>query len=126
MKLNNKGWGTLQMLLLVGGLLIALLVAVYFISELYQSFDGTLGNKQHMDLEIKLENAAKEFVESRKLKINGDLTINYSILKSYNFIDELRDINGKECNGYVKITRIENNNKYSGYVSCNNYRTPNY
>ena len=29
MKLNKKGWGTVEMLLLSGGLLIALLVAVF-------------------------------------------------------------------------------------------------
>ena len=33
MKLDNKGWGTLEMVLLVAGLFIALLVAIYFISR---------------------------------------------------------------------------------------------
>jgi len=40
MKLNNKGWGTTEMFLLSGGLLIALLVAVFFISQLYGSFES--------------------------------------------------------------------------------------
>ena len=37
-KLNNGGWGLVEMLVLSGILLIALLVAVYFIYVLYSSF----------------------------------------------------------------------------------------
>ncbi len=36
-KLNNRGWGLVEMLLLSGALLIALLVAIYFIYKLYSS-----------------------------------------------------------------------------------------
>ena len=61
MKLNNKGWGTMEMLLLSGGLLIALLVAVFFISKLYGSFESSNLNRQYVDLENKLEDATKEF-----------------------------------------------------------------
>ena len=62
MKLNNKGWGTMEMLLLSGGLLIALLIAVFFISKLYGSFESSNINRQYVDLENKLEDAAKEYV----------------------------------------------------------------
>ena len=44
MKLNNKGWGTVEMLLLSGGLLIALLVAIFFIYKLYSSLDNSYTN----------------------------------------------------------------------------------
>lgn len=37
-KLNNGGWGLVEMLLLSAALLIALLVAAYFIYVLYNSF----------------------------------------------------------------------------------------
>lgn len=37
-KLNNGGWGLVEMLLLSVALLIALLVAAYFIYVLYNSF----------------------------------------------------------------------------------------
>ncbi len=37
-KLNNKGWGLAEMLILSGSLLLALLVAIYFIYQLYNSF----------------------------------------------------------------------------------------
>ncbi len=37
-KLNNRGWGLVEMLLLCAALLVALLVAIYFIYVLYESF----------------------------------------------------------------------------------------
>lgn len=53
MKLNNKGWGTVEMLLLSGGLLIALLVAVFFIYKLYSSLDNSYSNIIIEDNNIK-------------------------------------------------------------------------
>jgi len=126
LELNNKGWGTAQMFLLSGGLLIALLVAVFFIARLYSSLDGTVGNKQYIDLEFKLETAAREYINSKGIDINGEITINYNTLKTNNFVDELKDIDGNHCNGYVKINNVDNVNHYTGYISCNDYRTPNY
>ena len=126
MKLNNKGWGTMEMLLLSGGLLIALIIAIYFIGTLYGSFSGSVGNKQYMDLETKLESAAKEYIDSNKYEINGEFTINYKTLKNYRYIDDLKDIDGNDCDGYVKISNINNTIQYSGYIDCKNYKTTNY
>ena len=126
MKLNNKGWGTMEMLLLSGGLLLTLIVAIYFIGTLYGSFSGTVGNKQYMDLETKLEDAAKEYISSNNFEINGEVTINYKTLKNYGYIDALKDINGNDCDGYVKISSISNTDHYAGYIHCDNYKTANY
>ena len=126
MKLDNKGWGTMEMLLLSGGLLVTLIVAIYFIGTLYGSFSGTLGNKQYMDLETKLESAAKKYINSHNFEITGEFTINYKTLKNYGYIDELKDIDGNDCDGYVKISNIDNINLYAGFIHCNNYKTTNY
>lgn len=126
MKLRKNGWGTMQMLLLSGGLLLALMIAVFFISKLYSSFEGTIGNKRYMDLENKIENAAKEYVTEKNLEINGEYKISLVTLKLNGYIDELKDINGYGCNGYVKITNVDNTNHYKGYILCNDYQTANY
>ena len=126
LKLNNKGWGTMEMFLLTGGLLIALLVAVFFISKLYGSFDGTIGNKGYFDLETKLESAAKEYVIDNNIQIDGEQRISYETLKENNKIDNLYDENNKSCTGYVTVTRIDNVNYYKGYISCPNYVSNNY
>lgn len=53
MKLNKKGWGTVEMLLLSGGLLIALLVAVFFIYKLYSSLDNSYANIDYQNNEVR-------------------------------------------------------------------------
>ena len=126
MKLNNKGWGTMEMLLLSGGLLLALIISIYFIANLYGSFSGTVGNKSYMDLEIELEKAAREYIKSNRIEINGELKLDYKVLKAQNFIDNLQDIDGKDCDGYVKIYSDDNSTHYAGFISCNKYKTTNY
>lgn len=127
MKLNNKGWGTMEMLLLSGGLLIALLIAVFFISKLYGSFEGSVGNKEYMDLTAKLESAAKSYFIKNDIEINGEYKISYETLKDTGFIKNLVDADGNNCDGYVIVKKDENNlSKYNGYISCKNYSSPNY
>lgn len=46
MKLNNRGWSTSEMILLMSVLFIFFLIAVFFIIKLYSSFDMTpTGNR---------------------------------------------------------------------------------
>ena len=126
MKLNKNGWGTIEMLLLTGGLLIALIIAIFFISKLYGSFSNSVGNKQYMDLENRLETAAKEYMNDNNIEVNGDYRTTYSTLKSNNYIGELTDIDGNSCNGYVEITVVDNIDHYRGYLLCDNYQTTDY
>ena len=126
MKLNNKGWGTMEMFLLTGGLLIALLVAIFFISKLYGSFDKTISKKNYFELETKLESAAKEYVRDNNIPIDGETRISYETLKEHNKIDNLYDQDNNSCTGYVIVTRVDNINNYEGYISCPNYISNNY
>lgn len=126
MKLNNRGWGTGEMLLLSGGLLIALLVAVFFISKLYGNLALTSANKIYIDLEGKIENAAKNYITDKEIEISGEYKITLNTLKNNNYITEFKDNEGNACNGYVSINNIDNINHYRGYVLCNDYQTPNY
>lgn len=126
MKLNKNGWGTLEMLLLSGGLLIALIVSIFFISKLYGSFSGATGNRQYIDLENKLETAASNYINDNEIEINGEYKITLDTLQARGYIGDLKDIDGKDCYGYVKVNNIENINHYSGYITCNGYETINY
>lgn len=126
MKLNKNGWGTMEMLLLSGGLLIALLVAIFFISKLYGSMELTLGNKQYIDLENKIELAAKNYIEDNSISVNGEYKLTLTTLKNNKYISNFEDKNNNSCNGYVMITNIDNINHYKGYILCNDYQTKNY
>lgn len=124
MKLNNKGWGTMEMVLLASGLVLALFVAIFFISRLYGSFDKAIGDKRYMDLENVLENAAKRYVDDNNIEINGEYTLNYATLKDY--INDFSDSDGNICDGYVMVTRPDNINLYKAFITCPNYETPKY
>ena len=126
LKLNKKGWGTLEMFLLSGGLLIALLVAVFFISKLYGSLIASTGNKVYIDLESKIESAAREYINDNNISINGEYKITLNTLKNDDYISDLKDLEGNSCNGYVLINNINEDIYYNGYILCNNYQTKNY
>lgn len=125
MKLNKKGWGTLEMFLLSAGLFIALLVAVYFISKLYGSFDRSIDNKHYANLETKLASAAKRYVLENNVSIDNEITIKYDVLRNMGYINDLVDEYNNNCTGYVLVTKIDFVNNYKAYISCNNYKTEN-
>ena len=114
------------MLLLSGGLLIALIVAIYFIGKLYGSLDNAVINKQYIDLENKMEKAARQYVINNGIKVVDMQTINYETLVNAGFIDDLLDTNGNKCTGYVLINVVDNISHYSSYIKCPNYQTTNY
>ena len=128
MKLNNHGWGTMEMFLLCGGLFIALLVAIFFISKFYDGLEIETMGRQYMNMEAKLELAGREFVKENALDVDLELKINYDTLYNNGNIKKLEDNAGNECKGYVIITK--NNSKlhydYKGYVSCPNDTTKHY
>lgn len=126
MKLNKNGWGTIEMFLLSGGLLIALLIAIFFISKLYGSMENTIGNKQYANLENKIELAAKEYILDKEVVISGEYKLTLNTLKNNNYIVDFNDNSKNPCNGYVLITNIDNINHYKGYILCNDYQTKNY
>jgi len=126
LKLNNRGWGTVEMILLSGGLILALLVAIFFISKLYGDLASSVGNKVYVDLESKIELAAKNYITDNEIEISGEYKLTLNTLKSNNYITEFKDSEGNLCNGYVTITNIDNINHYKGYILCNEYQTTNY
>ena len=126
MKLNNKGWGTLEMILISLALLVMLIVSIYFISRLYGSFDNSNRNKIYMDLESELADAARTYIRKNNIDITSNYRISYEALKEANLIDELKDSNGHDCNGYALVSILNNKKYYNGYVSCNNYTSKNY
>ncbi len=125
MKLNNKGWGTMEMLILSGCLLVALLVAIFFISRLYASFGKNMTNN-YLNLETKLVDAGKKYVKDNKIEIDDTFKISSEILILDGYINDLKDNNNELCTGYVKINNINNHLDYQGYIKCNNYQTNNY
>ena len=91
MKLDKNGWGTMEMLLLCGGLLLALMVAIFFISQLYGSLGGAVGNKQYIDLENSLEEAANRYIEDKNVAVNGE-SLGVDGYLDIGLIDTMKDL----------------------------------
>ena len=122
---NNKGWGTMEMLLLSCGLLLALLIAIFFINRLFGSLDYAVGNKSYANMEINLESAARRYVEDNNITVDNTYRINAQTLIAANYISSLVDSNNNPCSGYVLVSN-STTYLYKGYISCNNYQTRNY
>ncbi len=125
MKLNNKGWGTTEMILLSCGLLIALLVAAFFISQLFKSFNKQ-AQSNYLELETKLIEAGKNYVDNYNIEINDTFKVSSEILRLDGYINDLKDQDGNLCTGYVRVNNIDNILEYQGFIRCNNYESPNY
>ncbi len=126
MKLNNKGWGTSTMIFLSLGLLVALLIAVFFISSLYGSFGNSTGNKFYLDLETRLENAAAAYVAKNNIDVESEMHVSLQALQENGLIGEFKDRLGNNCDGYVIITKINLVDNFYGRISCPDYKTRNY
>ncbi len=123
MKLNKNGWGTLEMILISLILLLALIVSIFFISKLYGSFANANSNRIYNDLENKLADAGRKYVEDKNINITSSYQISYELLKENGYINSLKDKDNSDCNGYVLVSRINNINYYNGFITCNNYIT---
>lgn len=126
MKLDNKGWGAREMIILSAGLLVAFGISMYFISSLYGSFEEATEDSQYFELETKLESAAIRYATDNDLNINGTYKISHGTLKSEGYIDELRDTDDNLCGGYVIISDTSGDTSYEAYISCDNYVTEGY
>ncbi len=125
-KINNHGWGTREMIMLSGGLLFALLVVVILISRLYGSYENAIGNREYFNLESNLELAAKNYVDQYNINTDNVVTISSQTLKNYGYISNFIDNKGNECDGYVKVTKIDLVNSYKAFITCGNYKTNDY
>ena len=125
MKLNNKGWGTTEMIMLSCGLLLALLVSVFFISQLYKNLGKEVSNN-YLKLETDLANAGERYIKDKHINVENTLVVNSETLILDGYISDLKDKDGNICHGYVNVSNKNNTLEYKGYIKCNNYETSSY
>ena len=86
----------------------------------------TVKGKSYADLQFELVEASKKYVSNATLGIDT-LVLTVENLKSYNYIEEFKDENGKKCSGYADVYYDENNNIiYNAYIKCKKYQTSGY
>ena len=118
MKLNNRGWGLTQMIIMSAILFFLLFVVSYYIYVFYNKLDERDGS-QYFALESKLKSAAVLY--SKNISSPSGRVSLYT-LKSLGYIDTFNDEDGRVCNGYV----IYNDDRFDSYIRCNNFVSSNY
>lgn len=129
-KLNNKGWGLSSMIVYTTIILIALLVATFYVIALYSDLDknlyGSSNKKVYEESEERLKNNAIKYIKARTYD-NGNYVVTYEILKNANYIDKIVDNKtDNECDGYIKVEVNNSLYKAKSYLKCDNYVTEGY
>lgn len=124
MRLNNRGWGTKEMITMTAFLFIMLGISWYFISKLY---DGmltrnavTIESSYYKYMENSIKDAAIDYYTDNNL--TEPAILSYNLLRSMGYISNIKDFFNLTCTGYV----IVNDNSYKPYIRCKDYKTPGY
>ena len=124
MRLNNKGWGTMEMILMTLFLLIMLAISWYYINAF---FKGTLENNTtsvkdsyYEAVKVNLRQAAKNYYYDNNYK--GQAILSYKLLKEKGYINNAQDFLDFSCTGYVTV----NNDVFKPYIKCKDYTSEGY
>lgn len=133
MKLNNKGWGFNEFIMLLGILFVCLVVVVIFYTKLTKGviktnnvkneFIGESNIKNYIDMEDEITEQAKKYSVDES---NDMVIIKFNTLIKNGYIKKVVDpTNKKECNGYIVYTG--STKEYKTFLSCpGNYQTSDY
>lgn len=124
MHLNNKGWGTGQMIVMTLFLLILLGISWYYISSV---FNGelvknavTVKDGYYDTVKRSLRSSAEKYYYDNNY--SGQAILSYNLLKEKGYISNIHDFLDFSCTGYV----IVNNNEFKPYIRCNDYTSDGY
>ena len=115
MKLNNKGFGLKELIIMSAALLFILILLAYFIYSLYNELTPK-SSYEYMKNELKLKVAAQNYV--KKNKPSGSKILTYKFLKDNGYVGDL----SKGCSGYVLYI----NKEFNPYIICDGYITEGY
>lgn len=127
--MNKNGWGYRDFI--IGGsiLLIALIVATFFVMRLYSSLMSAFDTRTYEGIEIKLNEKSLEYINSYyKNEIGtGVITVSTDNLLKYKLItEENLEIANDKCEGYSLIRKEEEQIVSSSYIKCKEYETAEY
>lgn len=140
MNLNKKGWSIVTELVVILIAVILLVYSIYGVNKM-----GLLRKSQWADnvkpeliikgkknnygaVETELIEASKKYIWEKYDNdfIGEEIILRISHLNKSGYLSTIRDLNNKECSGYVKINKGNLEISYSPYLKCNNYISEGY
>ena len=142
--LNNKGWGLRQMIIYSTIIIVALLIATFYVVALYIQIDDNIAAVQNDDNNDNKE-VLSDYETNRYLSYESELKvatsymintcnctfdniITYEQLIKGGYIGNFRDIRDNSvCDGYSTIYQ-NSSGEYiiTPYIKCSNYQTEGY
>ena len=143
LRLNDKGFGTKDMIIYTCVILFFLILADLLILSFYKKQDRIdmhdLVEEKPVDKskgafyiyyqqqESNLKVAGLSYARDKKLNAVNDFTISIGILKDNNYIKDIRDSEDNTiCSGYVVIKNTDYDYDVKPYIKCNSYTTDGY
>ena len=117
MKLDNRGWGTKEMIIMSSILFFLLLVVTVLIYSFYHNMD--MRPFVYSELEANLRSSAVRYANDNNVLV-GQVTSDE--LEEEGYLTGLYDKKNRKCNGYVVI----DSGTYNTYIKCRDYTTSNY
>lgn len=128
MKLNQNGWGVMEMLVLVGVLALFLLLTIYLITSFANAFYKEAKTTDYSKLEKKLENQTLIYLNDyyKGMLTSEGMIVTKEVLINNGLDGEIIDNGGFYCDGYAFATKSRGIIVIKPYVSCRNYETDGY
>lgn len=131
MRLNNRGWGLKEMLILSSILIFFFCLAIYFIYVLYDSLaDGFVVNEDYINESVYIE--MERNIEEKSINylsdnyVDNDTLVDIDLLIKEDYLEKVIDPEtDNECTGYIKINNYDELD-LKAYIKCDNYITKNY
>ena len=134
MKLNNKGWGLAEMIFICCGILVCLMIIVYYVdmmrygmekevpdnnvSEPIEEPDPVIpDDNKYNDYFVKCQNAAIDYAMSLNIEEEiKTLSLPLTTLIENNYVEELED-----CTGNILVNKENDTYTASSNITCSNY-----
>lgn len=156
MKLNDKGFGMKEMIIIMSGLLLFLLLAAYNVSKLYSSIEKSqneareaqkvveqkkeeevevpvivekVNEEYYKNLELKFKNATLDYMNDYRYDMSSQImSVTSDTLEGLNYISMVDQFGNKTCDGYSNVFYDEVNEEYviKSFIRCTNYISEGY
>lgn len=132
MNLNNKGFGTSEMIIYFSLILLFFIIVVFGIYRLYHGVnpvleDNSESQKSYAELEEEIKNASIIYANSKEIILTEELQkVSIKVLRENNLLKRIYDNQDRECDGYALLSKKDEFIVSVPFLKCNDYESEGY